>query len=214
MVGHGLSPSWKIHGRGQRNNNVPTCDTWWNGKAVFYNNQSDFFSIGDGTPYWRDTVVYEGFSSHGFSFGNKAMTKINTWEPQFTVAFAPGIFKSLMVFLYDNGANYAYDIFLAQDGPEMGNTAQVPTKIVKLLSIPQQFIEDPILGTIPNPVYPNSGIFSTADALNIELPTGHSYGYILEVTAPENPTIPSVDTISWSMATTIYYGGAGETEAE
>ena len=89
------------------------------------------------------------------------------------------------------------EFWLARDGPTPdGGFPNPPVKLKRLFRIPLTDDVD----------YPASGNFFR-DNLNIQMFSGHSYGYIFEM--DNTPSLPTSGSITFALSASVYFGAAG-----
>ena len=102
----------------------------------------------------------------------------------------------------NNSLNIPFDVWLGEDGPTpeglFGSYPGTPRKKRHLFHVP----------LTTDPEYPSSKYFFTNENINVDMFSGHSYGYIIELEG--SPSLPiSTPTLNFVMSAAIYFGGAG-----
>ena len=196
----GISPTWQV--KTASVGNLPTCDTLWSSKAIMWSNV--LVDVGNQAITWQDNPVYVPINSGGVApVGTLRMTDDSEISSGFTRWLSPAIFKNAQIHFVGNtisspgGENTPFDIYLARDGPTPdGGFPDPPVKVKRLFHIP---LTDDI-------DYPSSNSFFTNN-LNIEMFSGHSWGYIFEMET--TPSLPTTGSITFSLSASVYFGAAG-----
>ena len=197
----GLSPTWQV--KTASVGNLPTCDTLWSSKAIMWSNVMLSPSPSD-VITWKDNPVYVPINTGGDKgTGSTRMSDDAESSGGFTRWLVPVIFKNAQIHFVGNtisspgGENTPFNIYLARDGPTKdGGFPDPPVKVKRLFRIP---LTDDVS-------YPPSDSFFI-DNLNIQMFSGHSYGYIFEMDT--TPSLPTTGSVTFSLSASVYFGAAG-----
>ena len=178
----GLSPTWQV--KTASVGNLPTCNHIASSKSVqtFFHTQSASFT---------DDPAYITIASDGDPEDPNTFKDDKTRPRSFIVNLWPGVLKNCRMRISSNTLNKEFGVWLARDGLDtLGHTN--PAVLVKQLFLVHEKNE---------PEYtPNPGF----DGF-VQMFSGHSYAIALASTDGVAPT----GSIRMSIATSIYYGGAG-----
>ncbi len=189
----GLSPTWKV--KTGSIGNLPTCDVLFSAKTVM------LWSSEKATNFnWRDNPCYIPFqmASDGVNFGTAFIDDAtNPWG--FTRWLTPSTFKRGTLYVNDTSTwSFPFKVWLAEDGPVIdGGITGGPNKKKLMYHF---------LGT----AHPDLVRTMTYDGPDVQMFSGHSYGYLFELDEPV-PSLPTSQAtpLVITMSSVIYFGGAG-----
>lgn len=188
-----LSPTWWK----RTNNKVqsePTCDTWWNGKAIHHTVvPTQSFST---SPAWVPMFA---------SADTSALNTTDTSPSAFCRMIVPGHIHRIILTIQSNSLDMGFKVYIGRDGPVNGGGIGTGTPVREQLVFTVPQLSEPGYPTAnPHFRFP-TGQGQTDDDTVIPLFSGHSYGYIIET---EDDEIPA-NTVGFSIMTSVYYGAAG-----
>jgi hypothetical protein len=193
------SPTWKKNETGNAVN-LRTCNTLFNSRSMMYN-------VLRPETIWSDNPAYVPLCS-GWSPAHRDLQGETLVDPLnetsgFTRWICPSVFKLSRMHIVLNeissltGLTIPFSIWLGEDGPTTDglHAGETPKKLIKLYNVP---LTDDITYTTE---------MATSEDLNINMASGHSYGYIFEM--DETPTLPTTAHLSVSLGSDIWFGGGG-----
>ncbi len=192
----GISPTWQLNAKGI--GNLPVCDVLFSSKSLTF-----FGTQHEGASNWRDNPAYVPFGLYlenttaGTPFVDD---NTDTWG--FTYWLSPATFKRSSLYVSDKTAwAFPFKVWLAEDGPVIGNIITGPPVKKQLI---HHFLKS------DDPQFTRKMIY---DGPDVQMFSGHSYGYLFELDDPV-PSLPTSASNSQvlviTMSTVIYYGAAGD----
>ncbi len=168
-------------------------------------------TAGSGTK-WKDNPAYVPFGLYKEGGELNDPFRDDSIDPYgFTRWLSPATFKRSTLFIGENPIvggvpwPHPFKVWLGEDGPTPDARTDIPTK-KKLI---HHFVGTAVGNPSGDPTY-RKMIY---DGPDIQMFSGHSYGYIFELDEPV-PPLPTTndfkDAPVFTWSTVIYYGAAGE----
>jgi len=186
----GMPTTWQV--KTGSIGNLPTCDVLWSSKSVMF-----FHTLLNSNSTWRDNPAYIPFQF--IDIGGASIPFIddatNPWG--FTRWLSPATFKRGTLYVNESSNwDIPFKVYLAEDGPVIdGGITGGPIKKRQIYHF--KISTDPERRR--NMIY---------DGPDIQMFSGHSYGYLFELDDPV-PSLPTTKQLFIDMTSVIYFGGAG-----